>query len=250
MVFDLMINNMPVRAKYSDQNVKEIFLPLLHKLDALQKQKNGRILVMAAAPPAAGKSTLTKALACMADGIPGMEKITVVGMDGYHKYQSYLDTHTLFREGEEILMAKVKGCPETFDIEKLEGKIREVTAGKTGTWPDFDRIKEDPVEDALIVDSDIVLLEGNYLLLNEKGWRDLSKYADYTISVSADQEFLRSRLIDRRVRAGVPRKDAEEFVDFSDMYNVRMCLRNTMPADLMLYLESSGEYSILHESGL
>jgi pantothenate kinase len=43
-----------------------------------------------------------------------------------------------------------------------------------------------PVDDAVFVDGDIIIIEGNYLLLNEDGWRDLSDMADYTISITAD----------------------------------------------------------------
>lgn len=57
----------------------------------------------------------------------------------------------------------------------------------------------DPVEDAVYVDGDIVILEGNYLLLNEDGWRDLSKMADYTISIKADPEMLKKRLVERKI---------------------------------------------------
>ncbi|MDO4488851.1 MAG: nucleoside/nucleotide kinase family protein [Eubacteriales bacterium] len=246
MKLDLMINSIPVQAEYKDDDISEIFIPLLYRLDSLQKEKNGRIIVMLAAPPATGKSTLTKALVRMAEEIPGMQKITVVGMDGYHRYQSYLDTHTMERDGEEILMARVKGCPETFDIEKLTEKIREVREGGACKWPDFDRVKEDPVEDVLTVDSDIVLLEGNYLLLERDSWRDVSKLSDYTISIVADPAFLRSRLVERRLSTGEPLEKAEEFIDFSDMKNINTCLNETMPADLMLRLNTDGGYVVIN----
>ena len=99
-----------------------------------------------------------------------------------------------------------------------------------------------PVEGALQVDSDIVLLEGNYLLLDEDGWRNLSTYADYTISVIADESLLHTRLIDRRIMTGVAREPAVRFVDFSDMPNVRMCLEKTMRADLSLRIDDTGDY--------
>ena len=90
------------------------------------------------------------------------------------------------------------------------------------------------MEDAISVSADIVLLEGNYLLLDMEGWRALSGYADFTISLSADEEMLRERLIERRTATGVKRDKAEQFVDFSDMANVRLCLEMTKEADLQL----------------
>ncbi len=93
-----------------------------------------------------------------------------------------------------------------------------------------------PVENAIRVDGDIVLLEGNYLLLDENGWRDLSSYADYMISIRADEGLLRKRLIDRGIKTGVPEEAAVRFVDFSDMQNVRLCLGKTKPANLELVI--------------
>jgi transcription termination factor Rho len=80
------------------------------------------------------------------------------------------------------------------------------------------------------------------LLLDEDDWRNLSEYADYTISISAGEDLLRSRLIDRRVKTGVNEEAAIQFVDFSDMPNVRLCLRKTAEADLTLRLDSAGDY--------
>ena len=50
----VMINGIAVSARYSERAVKEIFLPLLNRLTALQRQRGRRILVMLAAPPGCG----------------------------------------------------------------------------------------------------------------------------------------------------------------------------------------------------
>ena len=89
---------------------------------------------------------------------------------------------------------------------------------------------------------------GNYpskeqlLLLDENGWRDLSNYADYTIFISADEALLRKRLIDRRMKTGVPEEAAIRFVDFSDMPNVRLCLQKSKKADCSLRIDADNEY--------
>ena len=85
-----------------------------------------------------------------------------------------------------------------------------------------------------------MLLEGNYLLLDLEGWGELSGYADYTVSLSADEELLRERLIARRMASGVEREKAENFVDFSDMANVRLCLEKMKNANLALEISHDG----------
>ena len=139
-------------------------------------------------------------------------------------------------------MVEVKGAPETFDLEALTQRVKSLAAGETTGWPVYDRLLHNPVEDAVRVDGDIVILEGNYLLLDMDGWRDLASCADYTISVRADEGMLRERLIGRRMKTGVSREESIRFVDFSDMPNVRLCLNSSLPADLQLEIDSRGEY--------
>ena len=87
-----------------------------------------------------------------------------------------------------------------------------------------------------------MILEGNYLLLDLDRWRDLKDFADYTVSVRAEETLLRERLISRRIKTGVAEDEAMRFVDFSDMPNVRLCLSRSMPADLQLEIDERGEY--------
>ena len=238
----ILINGIEVAARYSDRAVDGIFVPLLEKLTGMQRAAGRRILVLLAAPPGAGKSTLASFLERMSRERAGLCPVQAVGMDGFHRRQEYLLSHTTERDGKTIRMVEVKGAPVTFDLEKLLSAVRRVAAGETCGWPVYDRLLHNPVEDALTVDGEIVLLEGNYLLLDEEGWRDLAAYADYTVSVSAGEELLRDRLIDRKIHTGVAEDAAVRFVDYSDMPNVRLCLAKSVPADLRLRLDDSGDY--------
>ena len=164
-------------------------------------------------------------------------------MDGFHRRQEYLLSHTIIRDGKEISMVDVKGTPATFDLEKLEDAIRRISSGEVCGWPVYDRLLHNPVEDAVQVDGDIILLEGNYLLLNYDGWERLSSYADYTISIKAEERMLKERLVSRRIASGHFSAGAEEFVEFSDMYNARLCLEHSKEADLVLRLNPDESYS-------
>ena len=243
----VMINGISVDAIYNEKTVHEIFIPLLKKLTELQKKKGRRILVMLAAPPGAGKTTLLSFLEKLAREREDLSEIQAIGMDGFHRRQEYLLSHAVDRDGKQVSMVEIKGAPVTFDLDKLTESVRRVAAGNICGWPAYDRLLHNPVEDALRVDCNIVLLEGNYLLLDEDGWRDLAAYADYTVSIAADEAFLRTRLIDRKIRTGVEETAAIRFVDFSDMPNARLCLEKTKPADLQLVIDPDGEYRIVQE---
>ena len=235
--YNVKINGIDVNARYTEEAVGNIFLPLLRKITDMQKEKGGRLLVMLAAPPGAGKSTLLSFLGKLCQADETLCDLQTIGMDGFHRKQEYLQSHSTVRDGKQISMVEIKGAPITFDLEKLTERVKEVASGAVCGWPVYDRLLHNPVENAVTVRSNIVLLEGNYLLLNEDGWRNLSAFADYTISIRAEEEMLRARLIDRRVKTGVDREAAIRFVDFSDMPNVRLCLKKTLPADVQLSIE-------------
>lgn len=240
----VMINGIMVNAEYSEQSVYGIFIPLLKQLTKLQQEKGRRILVMLAAPPGAGKTTLLTFLEKLSRERGDNGAVQIIGMDGFHRRQEYLQSHYVQRDGRQVAMVDIKGAPITFDLEKLTESIRKVAAGEVCGWPVYDRMLHNPVEDAIQVTGSIILLEGNYLLLDEDGWRNLSAYADYTISIRAEEEFLRERLIDRKKKTGVNEEAAVCFVDNSDMPNARLCLGKTKPADLILTIDTSGDYHI------
>ncbi len=241
--YNVNINGIDVNARYTEENIKGIFIPLLQELTLLHRTKKKRILAFLAAPPGAGKSTLVSFLQKLASEAPDPVKVQAIGMDGFHRRQEYLLSHTIIRDGKEISMVDVKGTPETFDLEKLEDAIKRLSAGEICGWPVYDRLLHNPVEDAVLVNGDIILLEGNYLLLNYGGWERLTSYADYTISIKAEEKMLKERLVSRRIASGHSSAGAEEFVEFSDMYNVGLCLDHSQEADLVLKLNPDDSYS-------
>ena len=243
--FEANINGIDVSVTYSGAAVNYIFLPLLKKLTRRHIAKGKRILVMLAAPPGAGKSTLASFLEDLSKENDDIGSVQAIGIDGFHRRQEYLLSHTTERDGETVKMVDIKGAPITFDLEKLTEAVKKVASGEHCGWPGYDRLLHNPVEDAYFVDSDIVILEGNYLLLDEDGWRELEKYADFTIQILADENVLRERLIDRKIKSGNSREDAEHFVDYSDMANVRICLEKTMPADMVLQELDEGDFIIV-----
>ena len=240
--FPVEINGLAVHARFSRENIDRIFLPLLRNWTAMQKEKRRRILVMLAAPPGTGKTTLALFLAHLSRETPGLCPVTAIGMDGFHRRQEYLLAHTTLRGGKAVPMVQVKGAPETFDLDALRERVALAASGADCPWPEYDRLLHNPVENVLRVQGDIVLLEGNYLLLDADGWRELRRYADSTVRIAADPALLRKRLIERKTASGTPRAEAERFVDFSDLPNAELCLGHSLDAALTLSLSADGSY--------
>ncbi|MCR5747452.1 MAG: nucleoside/nucleotide kinase family protein, partial [Lachnospiraceae bacterium] len=155
--------------------------------------------------------------------------------------------HTTIRDGKEIPLVKIKGAPVTFDLEKMKKAVKKILSGDICGWPLYDRHRHNPSEDAIKVEKDIVILEGNYLLLNEEGWDELSNLADLTVMIRADLKMIKDRLIKRRIASGHPEEDAEEFVEYSDMYNARLVLEHSGEADLTLFIRADGSYEVYED---
>lgn len=244
MDYSVNMNGIDVIAHYSQREIDELLVPMLTRMSEMQREKNKRLLVFLAAPPGAGKSTLSSFLQKISEERRELTDIQAVGMDGFHRRQEYLLTHTALKDGKEVRMVDIKGAPVTFDLTALRNRIERVLDEKTVGWPSYDRHLHNPVEDVITVQKDIVLLEGNYLLLDEEGWRDLKKLADLTVFIKADETMLRKRLVDRKIKSGNTPEAAAKFVDYSDMANVRLCLLRFCEPDIMLSLDESDIYHL------
>ena len=97
------------------------------------------------------------------------------------------------------------------------------------TWPQYDRQKHDPVEDALHVTAPIIIVEGNWLLLDDDNWRQLAQFCDFSIFINAPATALRERLMGRKLAGGLSLTDAEAFYDRTDGPNVRRVLEESLP---------------------
>jgi pantothenate kinase len=102
--------------------------------------------------------------------------------------------------------------------------------------PAFDHAVGEPEADAIEVGpaADLVVTEGNYLLLDDPAWRPVAAQLDesWFCALAADER--RRRLIERHVGTGRPLDDATAWVDRSDEANARLVAATQLPADLVL----------------
>jgi pantothenate kinase len=185
-----------------------------------------RYLFGIAGPPGSGKSTLAEALADEL-GAP------VVAMDGFH-----LPNAVLAQRG----LSDRKGAPETFAAVAFVDLVRRLrSATDVVECPTFDRVLDEPVADQVSVrpDDPVVVVEGNYLLLDEAPWSELAELFDAVAYIDVPDDMRIERLVERHIRFGRNRRDALDFVHHSDEANTRRVEPGRERADVLVSFATS-----------
>jgi pantothenate kinase len=185
-------------------------------------QGKGRFLAALAGPPGAGKSTLAAELV----GLLGAGA-KAVPMDGFH----YDDAVLIARNARHR-----KGAPDTFDVLGFRHLLQRLRVEPEVAIPLFDRDLEISRAGADIVGPQdcILIVEGNYLLLNEAPWPELAPLFDLTIWIDVPEAELDRRLTDRWAHYGKTPDQARAWIDGNDMPNIRRVTEGSRVADLTL----------------
>jgi pantothenate kinase len=163
-----------------------------------------------------------------------------------------------------------RGAPFTFDAEAFVEAVKSlqscfVTRKEDPRlalrFPSFDHAIQDPVQDDIYVQSSarVVIVEGNYLLLDERPWNEAVTLFDekyelelggygrlltpYRWFVDVPPSIAKSRLVVRHLRAGIE-KDVEaaaQRVEDNDLQNGIMIRSRLIPPDVTI--TNSGETS-------
>ncbi len=216
--------------------IEEFYAPLARLVLALPRSGE-RAIVAVAGPPGVGKSAFSATLAAVLNVLAGREAAATVGMDAWHLPNAYLDSHYTERDGQPVLMRSVKGSPETYDHAGIQAFLEAAHAQPSVAYPAYSRELHDPVPDAgrLTAGQHIVILEGNYFLLDEPPWRDFQRYFDLTIFLTGQVPDLFAGLHARHVRGGKDPDFAARYMARVDIPNSYYVLEHSLPADVMVY---------------
>ncbi|MBC7740123.1 MAG: nucleoside/nucleotide kinase family protein [Candidatus Saccharibacteria bacterium] len=183
----------------------------------------GRYLVGLAGPPGAGKSALAAELV----GLLG-QGAKAVAMGGFHYDDAVL--------GARGARAR-KGAPDTFDTAGFFHLLRRLRDEDEVAIPLFDRDLEISRAGAAIVTAAdrVLVVEGNYLLLNEAPWPEGLPSFDLTVWIEVPEAELDRRLMARWAHYGKSLADARAWVDGNDLPNIRRVTQGSRAADLVLH---------------
>jgi pantothenate kinase len=187
----------------------------------------GRYLLGITGPPAAGKSTLSTALATALTNQHGVPAVAVP-MDGFH-----LSNVELRRLG----LADRKGAPATFDALGFVHLLRRLRSADELVYaPAYSRTLHESIGGAIPVPPSVrvVVVEGNYLLLDAEPWRQGRSLFDLVVYLDAPDPTRRESLLRRQQAAGLDVAAATDWVDRSDEANARLIAETRDRADAVL----------------
>ena len=186
-----------------------------------------RYIVAIAGPPGAGKSTFSQALLLMLKEKSIQAKI--ISMDGFHFDNSILADRNLLDR---------KGAPATFDTAGFIHLMNRLTNFEDDVViPEFDRNKDLSIAGSSIISTKdkVLIVEGNYLLIEEEPWTELKKTCDQTIFINPGMDTIEQRLLNRWLRHGLDAKDAKKRTLTNDLPNARYVLEKSSDSDIQIF---------------
>jgi pantothenate kinase len=198
-------------------------------LEAIRRMGTSeRSIVAIAGPPGSGKSTIAGRIVDELNAGEG-GSAAVVGMDGFHYDNFVLDARGLRAR---------KGAPNTFDVAGLEhllSRLRNNAEAEIAV-PVFDRSIEISRAGALIIprSTRFVIVEGNYLLLDQVPWTNLLRYYDVTVFLQVDDKVLRERLETRWRLLGFDSDEIQAKVVHNDLPNALVVKSQSRNPDFLI----------------
>lgn len=202
---------------------------LILKLKAsMEDGASKRFLLAICGAPGAGKSTLAEWIVDHWNQLHP-EQAVLVPMDGYHFSNEKL---------QEMNLLPLKGIPATFDADSFIKKIAELRMYPDAEhgYPRFDRSIEASIQDAIKVlpRHKLLVIEGNYLLLESAPWNNLKQYFDASWYIDASEKLILPRLLERHKQGGKSDSAAFEKVNSTDLPNARLISKSLSRADLVI----------------
>ena len=202
---------------------------LVDRVLALRARVDGvrPVLVGVTGEPGAGKSMLTASL--VARLRERGTSAVLVPMDGFHLANVAL---------ADLGRADRKGAIDTFDGAGYAALLTRLRGGGPDTvWaPTYDRSIEESVAGAIAVPAgtDVVVTEGNYLLVDDGPWAAVRGLLDEVWAVQVDAGLRTQRLVARHVQFGKPPDVAAAWVASVDEPNAAFVRSTFGRADLVV----------------
>ncbi len=170
-----------------------------------------RQILAIVAQPGTGKSTLAQALLAHYG-----DAVQVVPMDGFHLANSEL---------ERLGRRSRKGAPDTFDAAGFVNLLQRIKTQREGDdvvyAPEYRRDIEEAIAGAIGVraSTQLIITEGNYLLLDDAPWHQVRAVVDDTWYLDVPDALRQARLLARHMQFGRTQRQALDWIVSTDEPN-------------------------------
>lgn len=227
-------------------SIDEIYDALASRLlptAAVTANPDYKYIVGLAGPPGSGKTTLASEVvqrlnklwlqkaSSLDSQVKPLNVATALPMDGFHLYRSQLDA----MEDPEEAHAR-RGAPWTFNPELLLTCLKTLRNRGSVSAPSFDHGVGDPVEDGIFVSLEhkVVIVEGNYLFLEDGTWKEISALFDEKWFIDIDIDKAMQRVVERHILTGKPPDVAKWRIEYNDRPNAELIMKSKRKADLVI----------------
>lgn len=224
---NVTVNDLPIDLSYLTSTQKEYFSDLANRIKQNYVTSGlSRYVVSISGPSGSGKSVLSVILRELLQSEKDFA-VYPIDLDAFHFSNSELRERGVFES---------KGRYDTYDTQQLISLLTQFNDNQSVAFPEYSRIDHEPHQDKFLVQPGkaILLLAGLWFQRNDSVWNEVRAQIDHTYSIVGPEDDFKQNTIDRHIRGGRTKDDADQFYNTSDARNTAEIIKHSSPSDTII----------------
>lgn len=251
---DLTDAELPVTAFFTETSITGCFIPLCDNIEKLYGEAGTHpFLIGIGGPPGSGKSVIALTISALLKD--RNLSATILPLDGFHLKNEVLKERKITHGSRKVTLYEIKGAKETYDVQSFLLHLERLKTEDEFYWPIYSRKLHQPIKRGIKISDrrKIFIVEGNYLFLNTPPWNRAKEYFNLGIFIVpmvfipffiriTSKRILKKRIINRKLKGGIGKKDAREHYRMADRTNIKEVLKNSTGYNYLIIQKSKYRY--------